>query len=35
MTQPHKATCHCGAVELRVTLSEGLASARRCGLGPA
>ena len=25
-----KATCHCGAVELRVTLSEGLATARRC-----
>lgn len=30
MTQTHKATCHCGAVELRVTLSEGLASAHRC-----
>lgn len=26
----HKATCHCGAVELRVTLSEGLDTARRC-----
>ncbi|WP_085892315.1 GFA family protein [Roseovarius litorisediminis] len=26
-----KATCHCGAVELRVTLvDEGLATARRC-----
>ncbi len=25
-----KATCHCGAVELRVTLPEGLATARRC-----
>ena len=25
-----KVTCHCGAVELRVTLSEGLATARRC-----
>ena len=25
-----KGMCHCGAVELRVTLSEGLASARRC-----
>jgi hypothetical protein len=30
MTHALKATCHCGAVELRVTLSEGLASARRC-----
>jgi hypothetical protein len=30
MTQTHKATCHCGAVELRVTLSEGPASAHRC-----
>ncbi|MTJ05520.1 GFA family protein [Sediminimonas qiaohouensis] len=27
---PTKATCHCGAVELRVTLSDGLHSARRC-----
>ncbi|MGJ8612538.1 MAG: GFA family protein, partial [Octadecabacter sp.] len=25
-----KVTCHCGAVELRVTLADGLASARRC-----
>lgn len=25
-----KLTCHCGAVELRVTLAEGLESARRC-----
>jgi hypothetical protein len=25
-----KATCHCGAVELRVELSDGLNSARRC-----
>ena len=25
-----KATCHCGAIELRVTLSDGLKSARRC-----
>ncbi len=25
-----KVTCHCGAVELRVTLSDGLNSARRC-----
>ena len=30
MTPPLKATCHCGAVELRVTLSEGLSTARRC-----
>jgi hypothetical protein len=31
MTQtPVKATCHCGAVELRVTLSDGLTTARRC-----
>ncbi len=26
----HHLTCHCGAVELRVRLSDGLASARRC-----
>lgn len=25
-----KGTCHCGAVEIEVTLAEGLASARRC-----
>ncbi|MCG6903375.1 MAG: GFA family protein [Rhodobacter sp.] len=25
-----KLTCHCGAVELRVTLLHGLADARRC-----
>ncbi|AKS45403.1 Uncharacterized conserved protein [Octadecabacter temperatus] len=25
-----KVTCHCGAVELRVTLSDGLNTARRC-----
>ncbi|SFA85237.1 Glutathione-dependent formaldehyde-activating enzyme [Poseidonocella pacifica] len=25
-----KATCHCGAVELRVTLVDGLSTARRC-----
>ena len=25
-----KASCHCGAVVLEVTLSEGFASARRC-----
>lgn len=30
MTEPLKATCHCGAVELRLTLSDGFASARRC-----
>ena len=30
MTDPVKVTCHCGAVELRVTLSDGLATARRC-----
>ncbi len=27
---PRTATCHCGAVELSVILSEGLTSARRC-----
>lgn len=30
MTRPHKLTCHCGAVELAVTLTNGLATARRC-----
>ncbi|TYB90365.1 GFA family protein [Oceaniovalibus sp. ACAM 378] len=25
-----RATCHCGAVQLRVTLSDGLNSIRRC-----
>lgn len=30
MTQPVTATCHCGAVELSVTLSDGCNSARRC-----
>jgi len=30
MTQPHKLTCHCGAVELRVHLSDGLNTAGRC-----
>lgn len=30
MTETHTATCHCGAVELNVTLSEGLKTARRC-----
>ena len=28
--QPHRLTCHCGTVELAVTLSDGLATARRC-----
>ncbi|MBW6506025.1 MAG: GFA family protein [Rhodobacteraceae bacterium] len=27
---PHRLTCHCGAVELQVRLSDGLATARRC-----
>lgn len=27
---PSKLTCHCGAVELKLTLSDGLKSARRC-----
>lgn len=27
---PLRATCHCGAVELRVTLAEPLSSAARC-----
>lgn len=26
----YRLTCHCGAVEMDVTLSEGLESARRC-----
>jgi len=26
----HKLTCHCGAVELRVKLADGLNTARRC-----
>ena len=31
LQDPHRATCHCGAVELAVTLGdEGFASARRC-----
>lgn len=30
MTQPHTATCHCGTVELRVRLSDGTNTARRC-----
>jgi len=27
---PHKLTCHCGAVELAVTLTDGFNTARRC-----
>jgi hypothetical protein len=27
---PHRLACHCGAVEIWVTLPDGLASARRC-----
>ncbi|KMK68917.1 GFA family protein [Puniceibacterium sp. IMCC21224] len=30
MTDPVNITCHCGAVELRATLSDGLNTARRC-----
>ncbi|MDJ0630621.1 MAG: GFA family protein [Rhodobacter sp.] len=30
MSDPQKLTCHCGAVELEVQLSDGLATARRC-----
>ncbi|GAB4387101.1 GFA family protein [Albidovulum sp.] len=31
LDRPHRARCHCGAVELAVTLvPEGFASARRC-----
>lgn len=30
MSAPTKLTCHCGAVELRVHLSNGLDTARRC-----
>lgn len=30
MTQPTKLTCHCGAVELRVTPSIPLSEARHC-----
>lgn len=26
----HKLTCHCGAVEMQVTLSDGFKTARRC-----
>ena len=28
--EPTKLTCHCGAVELRVQLQDGLNTARRC-----
>lgn len=27
---PHRLTCHCGAVEIVVTLSDGLNTKRRC-----
>lgn len=27
---PHRLICHCGAVELEVTLTDGLNTARRC-----
>ncbi len=27
---PHRLSCHCGAVELEVALTDGLATARRC-----
>lgn len=30
ITTPHRLTCHCGGVELAVTLSDGLTTARRC-----
>lgn len=30
LTAPHRLTCHCGAVEVAVTLSGGLDTARRC-----
>lgn len=30
MTETVHTSCHCGAVELRVELSDGLKSARRC-----
>lgn len=30
LSGPHKLTCHCGAVELSVMLSNGTASASRC-----
>ena len=30
MSQSHDAACHCGAVQFRVALSDGLSTARRC-----
>ena len=30
MTKAVKSTCHCGAVELRVRLTDGFKTARRC-----
>lgn len=30
MSSAMRATCHCGAVELRVRLTDGLKTARRC-----
>lgn len=30
MNEPQRLTCHCGAVELRVVLKDGLNTARRC-----
>jgi len=30
LTAPHRLSCHCGAVEIMVRLSDGLTTARRC-----
>ena len=30
MSAPHRLSCHCGAVEIEVRLTDGLATARRC-----
>lgn len=30
LCDPHRATCHCGRVELAVSLTGGFATARRC-----
>jgi hypothetical protein len=30
MTAPDRLTCHCGAVEIAIRLTDGLATARRC-----
>ncbi len=30
ITNPHRLTCHCGAVEIAVTLTDGFKTARRC-----